>query len=295
LYTRPLEYGAIDIDVITDPTKGTVTDVVDTGSCSYVTSHKETADSFSIQLNTNKFATPYGSTGWVQFVDQKRPGQSDALCVWKVDVTVANNTNNNAGYESTCVFPPEIPGRAFLGPTAIRDVTGHGHVEGLVRVDQNGKNLITVWGANNWDNFNPGVASISTSDTIKGANRGLPGDSKDYSFGFTGGFWTQVTGDIYGEGCGSKAVFTGTKISERLTASTCVDHPACDHEQLSATEFILSRFATPVDDPLVTAESNNLLRDSDFFSLKTAQFSLSHFKCISSDTCKWWGNFHSPD
>jgi hypothetical protein len=287
-YALPLAYGSIDIDVISDPTKGTVTDVLDPGSCTTVTSHQETADSFSVQLNSNKFTTAYGNTGWVQFVEQRKPGQSDALCVWKVDVTVANATGNDKGYEPVCVSVPIVAGRAFLGATAVRDITSHAHVEGLVQVGPNKQNLLTVWGGFSSDN--PCCASITTPDTVSGVTRGLSGDTKNYNLGFAQQ-WTQVTGDIYGTGCGSKAVFSGAKISERLTASTCITQPNCDPEL--TTEFSLSRYATPVDDPQVTGESNNLLRDSDFF-IPNAGISRSIFKCISPATCKWWGNFHSP-
>ena len=287
-YALPLAYGSIDIDVISDPTKGTVTDVLDPGSCTGVTSHQETADSFSVQLNSNVFTAAYGNTGWVQFVEQRTPGQSDALCVWKVDVTVANATGNDKGYEPVCVSVPIVAGRAFLGATAVRDITGHAHVEGLVQVGPNKQNLLTVWGGFSSDN--PCCASITTPDTVSGVTRGLSGDTKNYNFGFAQQ-WTQVTGDIYGTGCGSRAVFSGAKISERLTASTCITQPNCDPEL--TTQFSLSRYATPVDDPQVTGESNNLLRDSDFFN-PSGGISRSIFKCISPATCKWWGNFHSP-
>jgi hypothetical protein len=288
-YTLPLAYGSIDIDVISDPTKGTVTDVLDPGGCTSVTSHKETADSFSVQLNSNFFTASYGNTGWVQFVEQRIPGQSDFLCVWKIDVTEANATGNDKGYEPVCVRVPVVQGRAFLGPTAIRDITGHAHVEGLVQVGPSRNTLLTVWGGFSSDN--PCCASISTPDTVTGITRGLAGDTNNYNFGFAGQ-WTQVTGDIYGHGCGSRADFVGTRISERLTASTCITQPNCDPEL--TTQFSLSQYATPVADPHVTGESNNLLRDSDFFDPTTGFISKSPFKCISPATCKWWGNFHSP-
>ena len=145
-YALPLAYGSIDIDVTSDPTTGTVTDVLDPGSCTGVTSHKETADSFSVQVNSNFFSTSYGNTGWVQFVEQRIPGQSDFLCVWKIDLTVANATGNDKGYEPVCVRIPLVPGRAFLGETAVRDITGHAHVEGFVQEGPNRTNLLTVWG-----------------------------------------------------------------------------------------------------------------------------------------------------
>jgi hypothetical protein len=289
-YTLPLDYSAIDIDVISDPTRGTVTDVLDPGSCTQVTKHQETKDSFSVQLNSNVFPTPYGSTGWVQFVEQRIPGQNDLLCVWKIDVGVANASGNNKGYEPVCVALPQAPGRAFLGATAVRDVPGHAHVEGFVQAGQDGKPRLTAWGGFSWDN--PCCASITTPDTVAGATRGLANDTKNYNFGFGAGEWTQVTGDIYGTGCGSKAVFAGTKLSERVTASTCTTQPNCDPEL--TTEFSLSRFATPVDDPDVTGESNNLLRDEDFFN-PNGRVSRTTYKCVSPATCKWWGNFHSPN
>jgi hypothetical protein len=260
-----------------------------------MTSHTEIADSFSVQLNSNDFSTPYGNTGWLQFVDQKIPGQNDLLCVWKFDLTVFYaSKDGKEGYESSCVALPVVPGRSFLGATAIRDVVSHAHVEGLVRTGLAGKNLITFWGATSWDFPLLKYKAITVPDTVQGITRGLAGDISKYDFGFAGQ-WTQVTGDIYGTGYGSRADFTGTRISERLTASTCepdapLSQPSCGVG--APTQFSLSRYATPVDDPRVTCESNNLLRDSDFLNL-SGPSSWSTFKCISPDTCKWWGNFRS--
>jgi len=291
-FTLPLRLGAIDIELLSDPTLGTVTDVLTPGGCPGVTTTTSTANSFSIQLNTNTFTTSYSGTGWVQFVYQTAtPGSVEALCVWKIDIGVANATGNANGFENICVRPLSI--QTLFGPIQplfgqsdlsgkIAEVKGWVHTEG-------GATLITAWAQLPW--ASPNTYSITTTDTITGSSRGLSNDTKQYSFGLNDG-WTQVTGDIYGNGCGSRAVFTGTQIFERLIAATCTTYPNCSN-LAPTTQFSLSNYATPVPDPNVTLESNNLLQT---ILIGTVGHPPPHtFTCDTPDICERWNTFHSPN
>jgi hypothetical protein len=273
-FTLPLELGAIDIELESDPALGTVTDVVSPGPCSTVTSTKRTPDSFSIQLNTNFFIASNGNTGWVQFVDQTQPDPKlplkDALCVWKIDVTVANATNNNQGYNPVCVYPDRST--TLLGP-ALAGIRGQiAEVKGLIRT-VGGVTLLTAWAQLPWASQSP--AAVTTTDTI-----GLKGN------------WTQVTGDIYGTGCGSQAEFTGTRFTERVIASTCTSYPYCN-SFVKLTKFSLPNFAAPAVDPRVTGESNNLLRTLPTFPTLPGNTPKS-FYCPYSEVCELLGEYHSP-
>jgi hypothetical protein len=209
--TLPMRLGAIDIELLSDPTLGTVTDVLTPGGCPGVTTTTSTANSFSIQLNTNTFTTSYRGTGWVQFVYQTIPGSGDYLCVWKVDVGVANATGNANGYEPICVNPQST--RTLFGQSAAGSRGQTAEVKGWVHTE-GGATLITAWAQLPWAS---GITAVTTTDTLTGSFRGLPNDTKQYSFGLNGS-WTQVTGDIYGTGCGSRAVFTGT---QNIRAASC--------------------------------------------------------------------------
>jgi len=284
----PLTLGAIDIELESDPALGTVTDVLTPGSCPNVTSPVNTPNSFSIQVNTNFFTTTYGGAGWVQFVNQTISGGTDFLCVWKVDINTANSTGNANGYEPVCVNPQSS--RTFLGPGA----AGHGgqiaEVKGFVHKSSEGARLITAWAQLPW--AFPYAYAVTTTDTITGTTRGLAGDSKQYGLGLTGK-WTQVTGDIYGTGCGSRAVFTGTRVFERLIASTCTTYPYCS-SLVPMTQFSLPYFAAPAPDPLVTGESNNLRPTLVRFGVVGGSNNRS-YACIYPEVCERWGQFHSPN
>ena len=283
-FTLPLKLGAIDIELLSDPTRGTVTDILTPGACAGVTATTQTANSFSIQLNTNNFTTSYSGTGWVQFVYQTAPGSTDFLCVWKIDIGVANATGNVNGYEPICVNPQSV--RTLFGRSAAGSRGQNAEVKGWVHTE-GGTNLITAWAQLPW--AFPYTYAVTTTDTITGSFRGLS-DTKQYPFGLNGR-WTQVTGDIYGTGCGSRAVFTGTQIFERLIAATCTTYPYCS-SLVPTTQFSLSNSATPVPDPNVTGESNNLLPTT---SLGIPRHPNKKFNCIYPDVCERWGTFHSPN
>jgi hypothetical protein len=287
-FTLPLRLGAINIELLSDPTLGTVTDVPLTpvGLCPNVTTTTNIANSFSIQLNTNTFTTSYSGTGWVQFVYQTTPGIGDFLCVWKIDLGVANATGNANGYEPICVNPQSS--RTLFGQSAAGSRGEYAEVEGWVHTE-GGATLITTWAQLPW--AFPYAYAVTTTDTITGSFRGLSNDTTQYSFGLNGR-WTQVTGDIYGTGCGSRAVFTGTQIFERLIAATCTMYPYCS-SLTPTTQFSLSNYATPVPDPNVTAEGNNLLPTISLLNIP--HLPNTTFSCIYPDVCERWGTFHSPN
>jgi hypothetical protein len=290
-FTLPLRLGAIDIELLSDPTLGTVTDVLTPGLfCPQARSLSRrwhpphdvlTANGFGIQLNTNTFTTSYSGTGWVQFVYQTTPPRGDAFCVWKIDIGVANATGNAKGYEPICVIPHSS--RTLFGQSAAGSRGEYAEVKGWVHTE-GGATLIMAWAQLPW--AFPYAYAVTTTDTITGSLVGLSNDTTQYSFGLNGR-WTQVTGDIYGIGCGSRAVFTGTQIFERLIAATCTMYPYCS-SLTPTTEFSLSNYATPVPDPNVTGEGNNLLPT-------IATFPNTTFSCIYPDVCERWGTFHSPD
>jgi hypothetical protein len=56
-------------------------------------------------LNTGVFAGTNGDEDWVQFVDQDfGPTNSNRTCIWNIDITVANATNNTMGYTPYSCF-----------------------------------------------------------------------------------------------------------------------------------------------------------------------------------------------
>ena len=117
-YTAPMFWGSIQMSFLSDPTAATEID-----------SGKKFKDVFSMQLNTNNFpctsctagvpfpadstnrnvASQAGDQGWVQFVYSQdhdpQNGYQGYLCVWNIDLTVAQNTKEN-GYNAVCVQIP---------------------------------------------------------------------------------------------------------------------------------------------------------------------------------------------
>jgi hypothetical protein len=283
IYRAPIRFGEIDIEIESNPALGRVTDVVPAGVCPSATAERY-LHSFSIQLNTNTFNTSYGGTGWVQFVLQTAGSdpvrreaflEKDWLCVWKIDVDVANATGNANGYENICTSV--APAKNFLGSSGSG---GLAVVAGLTHTAEDGTKLLTTWAQLPWGSSYG--AAVTTTDTITGTFRGLAGDTKQYSLGLGNANWVQVTGDIYGTGCGSRAVFSGTRIFQRLYASSCTTFPYSCSAPL--TQLSLRNFAAPTTDPGVTGESNNL---------RPVTGSQSIFNCIYSTTCERTGHFQS--
>jgi hypothetical protein len=283
---RPaLKYARIDIDLLSDPALGSVTDVRQAGRCAWPNDQaRNLQDSFSVQVNTNFFNTSYGGQGWVQFVIQSPNADGDALdglCVWKVDV-MANGYDNSA----SCVrFRRD---RTFLGSAADRRRRSVS-LFGLVQ-RENGARMLTAVAGIPWEESGPlgAVYAVTTTDTIKGRYRGLQGDNTEYPLGLSErDNWWQASGDIYGNGCGSRAEFRGTTFFETLTVATCNPFdPIC----LSApmTPFSLPHYAVGLlrgPPQGFTGETNNLT--------SSASVSLN-YSCSQSTLCRTWRGSRSP-
>jgi hypothetical protein len=241
LYTMPIRVASLKISHLSDPAVATVTDSL-AGD-----------DAFSIQVNTNFFPKNDGSTGWVQFVLQSRPGvNSDALCVWLVNVTLALASNNTLGYTPICIPVPKQrnvwgPGASawhhttFVGIGA--EINETSEVAGLVDDTQaDGVTRLTAWAYVPWAPFQ--AFAVTTDDTIGTIE--------------LRGRWTEVSGDIIGLGNGSQAKFTRTKLRNVLEASPCIFNQ-CPNERLGT----LQKYAgSSVQN--VTAESNDLTSYYDF-------------------------------
>jgi hypothetical protein len=263
--TSPFDWGSVAINQTSDPYTATE----ESGSVS---------SAFSIQTNTNTFAcapcksgSPFaaisgipnsasekGDSGWVQFVYQQFQTGSSAgkgntrLCVWNVDVTVANNTNNAAGYAPTCVFPSQSEAVAPLDGSGAAN--GGAEVIGYVQCPTSSYDNCTLWVVAQLP-WSPGSGwwAISAPDSM-----GLAGN------------WLNVGGTILGSGGGNTAIFTGSQFQQVVRAYSCYTSPtsatgyvptACPNPtpwNLFARYFELT--ASPASyDP--TGESNNLTND----------------------------------
>jgi hypothetical protein len=251
----PIRLGTVQIGHLSDPEQATLTDSL------------FGKDAFSIQLNTNFFSANNGNTGWVQFVLQSRPNATDILCVWQVDVTVANATSNASGYSPTCVnvpklrtvwgpddpFPEGGKRTTFVGPGAA--ITEKSEVAGYLDDTQRGRPVrLTAWAYVPWAPFQAYAVTVNDQYGLRGR-------------------WTEVSGDVMGLGNGSRANFTRTKIRTVLEASPCIlgQCPVVEPQYKflnNATQAINN----------VTAEDNNLFSFYDF---------APHFPVFScqQDTC----------
>src|SRR5208337_1176074 len=140
---------------------------------------------YSIQLNTNFFNGNNGHQDWVQFVYQDFCGNScggtdnpgpSSLCIWNVDVTVAQATNNKNGYSPYCSISGD-PGNVGLTGT----------YETIIEawVTANGNLVMYAF-----INGRGGLLSVVAPD----------------QYGLAAG-WTQASGGIMGAGGGSTAQF----------------------------------------------------------------------------------------
>jgi hypothetical protein len=271
--TSPLVWSAVTIELGGAPFQATETDVY-TDPNNVVT---KTPNSFSIQGNTNTFpcstcsngfpfaavpkvsnsASAPGDIGWVQFVYQQFASGKDGssrLCVWNVDVTVAANTNNLAGYDHLCVSPSEagFPPQPLTGDGA---VIGFAEIIGYVQCPSPSSNGgCTLWvvaqlpfaeGSGWW--------AMSAPDEV-----GLAGN------------WTNIGGTVYGAGSGSQAVFTNAQLQTSVAAYSCYTAPAgptgyspqgCVPPALNLTFGIPSLLTASPASYYPTAESNNLTND----------------------------------
>ncbi len=159
---------------------------------------------YSIQLNTNDFASigHQGDQGWVQFVYQDFCGygyqfigeqscaSNSRFCIWNVDITVAGQTNNNQGYNPTCVSP---------GPVDLSS----GYYADIIGYTAPGQKLVSIVGL-------PGVGPLSV----------VAPDTYGLAYGTN---WSQVAGQVYGAGGGSEAKFGSNPTLEQtnIMAESC--------------------------------------------------------------------------
>ena len=260
LYTMPIRFGSLKISHLSDPAVATVTDSL-AGD-----------DAFSIQINTNLFPKGDGSTAWVQFVLQSRPGfNSDALCVWLVNISLAQASGNLLGYTPVCTAVPKQrnvwgPGASawhqttFVGIGA--DINETSEVAGLVDDTQaDGVTRLTAWAHVPWAPSGEAYA-VTADDTWGSIVTGLRGR------------WTEMSGDIIGLGGGSQANFTRTKLRNVLEASPCISNECPNVEQLGTFEKYAGSSVQ-----IVTAETNNLTSTYDFDDHTPI------FSCPSHETC----------
>ncbi|MGY4352191.1 hypothetical protein ACVWXM_008684 [Bradyrhizobium sp. GM7.3] len=155
-------------------------------------------------------ASQPGDQGWIQFVYQQFSLANWFLCIWTVDVTIANNTgngslsganggyanNNTAGYHRACV-PVSTPARGTL--TGSGAVGGAGQIVGYVNcptIASNAGCFLQLIADLPWLG---GVFSVSDNDTM-----GLSGN------------WNNVSGGILGSGNGSVAKFKNIDVFQIL-------------------------------------------------------------------------------
>jgi len=250
--TLPIRLASTELSHLSDPTVSTLTDTA------------FGKDAFSIQVNTNFFPATNGNTGWVQFVlqsqpdDPSNPNDDDILCVWQVDVTVANATANASGYTPTCVTVPKLrivwgpndawPGGGkrvtFVGPGV--DMNEKAKVAGYVSTSGNAGTRLYAWAFVPWAPFSAYAVGVADSQGLK--NR-----------------WTEVSGDIIGLGGGSQANFRRTTVRTVVQASSCIAGGAsfpCPSQPIPP-QLALGSYATP-EITGVTAETNNLATTYDF-------------------------------
>jgi hypothetical protein len=293
-----LNFARLDIELLSDPAKGSVIDIRQANKCPSPNDQAaNTPDMFSVQLNTNFFPATFGGgpqSGWVQFVLQTPAAigsDQDALCVWKVDAATALATNNANGYDNTaCVYFKR--NRTFLGSNAGGRTSQVVSVFGLAQRNDAGTRVLTAVAGVPWNDPSAfgAVYAVSTTDTVNGKFRGL-NPAVEYPLGLGAANWWQASGDIYGNGCNSVAQFSGTEFRETLTAATCNPFdPSC--LQAPMTTYSLPYFAGPLLflSPDVTAETNNL---KPFFGFGRGGGKLG-YGCPHSTECVFWDKFSSP-
>jgi hypothetical protein len=196
----------------------------------------------------------------VQFVYQNY-ASSARLCVWNIDLTIAQNTNSAklpassnwgfansgyAGYNASCVAVPTTYPLTGSGAA-----NGEGEVIGYITscpANSNSGCLLEVVGYLPWGG-DQGWWSIGTKDAM-----GLSGN------------WTNVSGTILGSGGSSSATFTKTGIDQVLRAYSCFLAPSdatgfapqpCPPPNPAWLGFLIDLSGTPAISS-VTGESNNL-------------------------------------
>jgi hypothetical protein len=280
--TVPFVLAGVSVGFISDPAAATARDITPSGA---------SRQAFSLQANTNFFpcstcsngspfaASQTGDTGWVQFVFQAL-GSIARLCVWNIDVTIAFNTNNAAGYRAQCTdMSTETPPTFTI---RVKPLTGDGapsesgEVFGYISCPNPGSVsncMLTAIAYLPWvppselDPHTPGSLGVGWWAAVDNDALGLAGN------------WTNVSGGLLGLSF-SSASFTKTRIGTALYAYICVKQPqgslpfsqVCDSDIFdeSVTRLVIS---SP------TAESNNLVDEPA--------------TCPTNNECRY--NSHSPD
>jgi len=171
------------------------------------------ANSISLQGNTAFFTGPNGHQDWVQFVIQTNAQSGrTAVCVWNFDVTVWRAGGPNP-YDYHC-FGGQVNGGYNIakrsGDLVAFDFATAG---GSVFKDVNGDASIGM------------VAQLSWYDPNNdpGNDRGLYSVVAPDTYGLAGR-WTGISGDLFGMGGGSEAVFTdASSVLTRTLAGSCAN------------------------------------------------------------------------
>jgi hypothetical protein len=300
-YTASFVWGSVGILWASNPTQATEVNVAPPPNPSS-TAPPWVPNAFSIQTNTNFFscstcsagspfaaqpkimssASQAGDSGWVQFTYQSGgPSGPSGLCVWNVDITVANNTKNQAGYNpGQCANPVQTA--ALTGPNAVGLGAADAEVDGFVMCPTAGSNagcLLNAVAYLPWAAGSGGWWSVGSPDLM-----GLSGK------------WTAVSGSILGWGNASAAFFSkGSRFGQVVHANSCLEVPFSTDAQgaiipvpTACTPFhgiyvpLLTGLSATPTLTFPTAEQNNLISDP-----------AQKFSCGAFD-CWLWYQSHFP-
>ncbi len=242
-----------------------------------------TPDAWSVQTNTNFFAcdqsgpNPQGIYNCaVQFtiqtlpnmttgtVDLSQPGKT-AICITQANAgkLKCDPVQADVSYTLQCVGNPNpLSGPDFqltsrrgpLLPSDFADVAGYTYK------DPNGNSMIGMVAQTTWATVPQPNATVVPAEPVD-----VPGlyavVAKDV-YGLSGGGWTSVTGDLLGEGGGSKATFGGQNgvggdgVITRVMASSCAGDTTASGPVCSSG--VLSPSAVAITPNTITVETNNL-------------------------------------
>jgi hypothetical protein len=231
----PLAYGVVDI---TFNAVGSISD------------NYFGTNAFSIQNNTNGFFGSNGDLDIVQFTVQSKPGQSDGVCIWNVDVTTQNYNNTSctpapnargggidAGDEPV-VQGYILPGH-FIGITAYLPWAEGGAGVPWATVSPDTYDL-----ADNWIQVSGGVLGFGTPLGVK------LGDALTFSYA---DLWTQIGASI----CAADTV-PSFPIPSSCPAQPLFYPYATVLPPLSAQTIETNNLVTPPSIPPITWANNDL-------------------------------------
>lgn len=206
----------------------------------------EMVEDYSLQLNTNEFPGVNGHKYLVQWVDQIYetepafyPGPANAVCIWQVNVTVAEETENKQGYQKKCI--EQFTSQRF-GLFGERPGMG---IQGWTATGPKGSVIGIIW-----------------TGLVNGHTKWLSKVETDlYGLGQEDR-WSEDGGSVYGYGGGSEAEFSDSQIEIEVGASSCKSHNPTGWDTVFSesctTEEALQPHASTVGNRL-TGESNNLI------------------------------------